>query len=93
MSGRRHLPAAAAAEVSLTAATAVVAAAIYVPELALAAAKRWPLSVRSLPAMLVRDLMLLAVWLRGWIGGSVHWRGNAMTIGTESSQLERLPAA
>nr|CAD6418467.1 ceramide glucosyltransferase [Rhizobium sp. Q54] len=87
------LPAAAAAGFSLPATAFAIAAAIYLPELGLAAAKRWPLSARSLPAMLVRDLMLPAVWLRGWIGGAVHWRGNAMTIGTESSELERLPAA
>ena len=87
------VPAAAAADVSLTATIAAIAVAVYLPELALAAAKRWPLSVRSLPAMLARDMMLPAVWLRGWIGGAVHWRGNTMIIGTEGSQMERLPAA
>jgi ceramide glucosyltransferase len=28
-----------------------------------------------------------AIWLRSWIGGSFEWRGNTMTIGTESSEL------
>jgi ceramide glucosyltransferase len=42
--------------------------------------------------MLVRDIMMPAIWLRGWLGGTVDWRGNRMMIGTDSSQLEQLPA-
>ena len=42
--------------------------------------------------MLVRDIMMPAIWPRGWLGGTVDWRGNRMMIGTDSSQLEQLPA-
>jgi ceramide glucosyltransferase len=62
----------------LTGAGVLVAA--WLPEIALAAASGWHLSSRTLPAMLARDLMLPAVWLRGWIGAAVDWRGNEMTI-------------
>ena len=86
------LPAAFAAGFSPAATAAFIAMAIYLPELALAAAKNWRLSLQSLPAMLVRDVMLPAIWIRGWTGGAVHWRGNRMTIGTDSSELEQLPA-
>lgn len=54
--------------------------AMYLPEYALAAAKGWHRSPRYLAAMLVRDLMIPAVWLSGWLGAHVEWRGNAMEI-------------
>ena len=62
------------------------------PELVLAPARNGRVSRWSLPAMLVRDIMMPAIWLRGWLGGTVDWRGNRMMIGTDSSQLEQLPA-
>ncbi len=47
------------------------------------------LSPRIIPAMMVRDLMLPAIWARGWLGGAVDWRGNAMTIRTKAmTELE-----
>ena len=67
-------------------------AAIYLPEIGLAAAKGWRLSWWSLPAMIVRDFMMPAIWLRSWIGGSIDWRGNTMTIGTTVCELKEAPA-
>lgn len=78
---------AAGAGVSLPATGIAALAAIYLPEYALALAKDWQSSWRLIPAMLVRDLMLPAVWLRGWLGGAVEWRGNAMKIGTRENEL------
>jgi ceramide glucosyltransferase len=70
----------------------IILAAAYLPEMALAAAKGWRISLVSLPAMMVRDLMLPAIWLRSWISGSFEWRGNTMTIGTEQSELGQASA-
>lgn len=65
---------------------AAVLAAIYLPEYALALAKGWQASPRLLAAMLVRDAILPAVWLRGWLGGAVTWRGNQMDIRTKAAE-------
>lgn len=69
-----------------------VLAGIYLPEIALAAAKGWRLSLWSLPAMIVRDMMMPAIWIRAWSGASLAWRGNRMTIGTDACELEEAPA-
>jgi ceramide glucosyltransferase len=76
-----------ATDMSLATVTAAVFAAVYLPELALIAAKNWRLSLWTLPAMLARDLLGPAIWLRSWLSGSFDWRGNMMTIGTETSEL------
>jgi len=67
-----------------------VAAAIYLPELALGLAKGWRVSLLSLPAILVRDIMLPLVWIRSWGSGAFVWRGNAMTIDTKACELEEV---
>jgi len=83
------LVAAAGAGISLPLTALCVLALAYVPECALAWAKGWYLSPRTIPAMMVRDLMLPAIWARGWLGGAVDWRGNAMTIRTKAmTELE-----
>ncbi|MES0023680.1 MULTISPECIES: ceramide glucosyltransferase [unclassified Mesorhizobium] len=82
------LVAAASAGVSLPATVLAVLAAAYIPECALAAAKGWHLSLRMVPAMMVRDMMLPAIWARGWLSGAVDWRGNTMIIGTKAAELE-----
>lgn len=48
----------------------------YGPELILLRVARWP---RSLAAMLLRDLMLPAVFCAGCAGSSFEWHGKAMT--------------
>ena len=82
------LAAAAGAGVSLVLTAAAVLSAYYLPELALAASKGWHLSWRIVPAMLVRDCIQPAVWVRGWLGGAFEWRGNEMTIQTRAAALE-----
>lgn len=63
-----------------------VLAAVYLPEYALALAKGWQASPRLMAAMLVRDVILPAVWLRGWLGRPVNWRGNEMDIRTKAAE-------
>ncbi|MES0089427.1 ceramide glucosyltransferase [Mesorhizobium sp. M0030] len=84
------LVAAASAGISLPATVMAVLTAAYIPECALAAAKGWHLSLRLVPAMMVRDMMLPAIWARGWLSGAVDWRGNTMTIGTKTAELEEV---
>lgn len=83
------LVAAASAGVSLPTTALGVLAFAYAPECLLAWAKGWYLSPRIVTAMIVRDVMLPAIWSRGWLGGAVEWRGNAMTIRTKAmTELE-----
>ncbi|RFZ86564.1 ceramide glucosyltransferase [Shinella sp. WSJ-2] len=86
------LVAVALGEMTLLPAVLMVLAGIYLPELALARSKGWHLSRWSVPAMMVRDIMMPAIWLRAWIGGTIDWRGNTMTIGTEACELKEAPA-
>jgi ceramide glucosyltransferase len=85
------LVAAASAGVSLPTTALCVLVIAYLPECLLAWSKGWYLSPRSVTAMIVRDAMLPAIWARGWLGGAVEWRGNAMTIRTgEMTELEEI---
>ncbi|TIT75502.1 MAG: ceramide glucosyltransferase [Mesorhizobium sp.] len=85
------LIAAAGAGASLPTTALCVLAIAYVPECLLAWSKGWYLSPRSVTAMIVRDAMLPTIWARGWLGGVVEWRGNAMTIRTgEMTELEEI---
>ncbi|MFK3776587.1 ceramide glucosyltransferase [Agrobacterium sp. NPDC089420] len=81
------LAAAAMMDMDLAATAFAVLAIMYVPELALTALNRWPLSLHTLPAMIARDMIMPVVWTRSWIGSAVAWRGNVMTIGTAESTL------
>ncbi|TPM39024.1 ceramide glucosyltransferase [Mesorhizobium sp. B2-3-4] len=87
------LLAAASAGVSLWATAMAVLAAFYLPECALALSKGWYLSPRMVAAMIARDAMLPTIWARGWLGGAVDWRGNAMTIRTKAAELEETPSS
>ena len=85
------LVAAASAGVSLPATALGVLAVAYAPECLLAWSRGWYLSPRSVTAMIARDIMLPAIWARGWLGGAVEWRGNAMTIRTKAmTELEEI---
>lgn len=87
------LVAAAGFGISLPVTAIGVLALAYLPECVLAAAKGWHLSLRTIPAMIARDIMLPAIWARGWLGGAVDWRGNAMTIRTKAvAELEETPS-
>ncbi len=52
----------------------------YGGELALARVAGWNLGLGSLPALLLRDLLLPAVWVAGWCGRGFVWRGNPMRL-------------
>ncbi len=86
------LCAAALAGVSLPGVAALVLAAVYGPELVLARMKNWHISASSLPALLVRDMVMPMVWLRSWLVDGFEWRGNAMIAGTRVSELEEAGA-
>nr|WP_314094083.1 ceramide glucosyltransferase [uncultured Shinella sp.] len=86
------LAAVALGDLTLLPTVFMVLAGIYLPELALARAKGWHLSRWSVPAMMARDMMMPAIWLRAWIGGTIDWRGNTMTIGTNASELKEASA-
>ncbi len=52
----------------------------YGAEIALSRTYGWPSSWRILPAMLLRDLLLPALFIAAWFGSGFEWRGNAMTV-------------
>ncbi|MER9332033.1 ceramide glucosyltransferase [Mesorhizobium sp. M0152] len=87
------LVAAASAGFSLPLTFVAVLAAFYLPECALAWGKGWHLSPRMIAAMMMRDMIVPGMWARGWLGGAVDWRGNAMTIGTKAAELEETPSS
>jgi ceramide glucosyltransferase len=70
----------------LAGAVAVIAS-FYLPELYLAKRAGWHTSWRSVPAMMIRDIFLPAVWIKSLLGSSVSWRGNMMTVATDQSSL------
>ena len=62
----------------------------YGAELLLARRYDWPVSLRILGLMIVRDLLLFPLWIVGWTGNTFVWRGNAMDIKDERTPLRRL---
>jgi ceramide glucosyltransferase len=50
----------------------------YGAEALLVRAARWPLTLTSPLAWLVRDLLLPPLWIEAWIAKDFVWRGNAM---------------
>ena len=52
----------------------------YGAEAALAAAMDWPLSLRSIPLWIARDIMLPGLFLAALCGGGFAWRGNEMNV-------------
>ena len=59
---------------------AIVGAACYGSEMALAAAAGWHLPLIYPAQAMARDLMLPAIWLAGWRDRGFVWRGNAMNV-------------
>lgn len=57
-----------------------LAVAWYAAEALLAHVMRWPLSLRSPPAWLMRDLILPFLWLAAMSGSGFVWRDNAMNV-------------
>jgi ceramide glucosyltransferase len=52
----------------------------YGAEAGLARAAGWPLSWRSPLAWAMRDALLPAIWIAGWVRGRYVWRGNAVDM-------------
>ena len=50
----------------------------YGAEALLVRAARWPLTLSSPLAWLIRDLLLPMLWIEAWIARDFVWRGNAM---------------
>ena len=72
----------AAPEFGISAWTSVALAALfwYALEALLALVAGWPVGWRSLPAWIIRDLLLPLLWSVAWAGDSFVWRGNAMSV-------------
>ncbi len=72
----------AAPEFGLSVWSSVALAALfwYAVEALLAFVAGWPLSWRSLPAWIVRDVLLPVLWGEAWTGDNFVWRGNAMSV-------------
>jgi ceramide glucosyltransferase len=63
---------------------ALLAAAVwYGGEAALAYVARWPLSAVSPVAWLLRDALMIPLWIAGWFGNDIVWRGNQMDMPDE----------
>lgn len=65
-------------EAAILPTTALFAALWYGGELALALTAGWPVSRNFLSCALLRDVMLLALWINAWGGNRFEWRGTAM---------------
>jgi ceramide glucosyltransferase len=64
----------------------------YLPEVMLAASKGWHVSWTQPVAMLIRDLLQPAAWLRGWLPGEILWHGQSMNIRPKSSEDMESPS-
>ncbi|WP_353471309.1 ceramide glucosyltransferase [Salipiger sp. H15] len=56
----------------------------YGAEWALCRVAGWPAGPRDIGAMLVRDLLLPAIWVATWAGRGISWRGTDMAPGSTS---------
>jgi ceramide glucosyltransferase len=61
----------------------------YGAEMLLAFTAGWPLSLRSMFAAMLRDLMILPLWISAWSDAGFEWRGNAMTLESDSVEAAR----
>ena len=57
----------------------------YLAETVLAHVAGWHLSARSVALLLLRDLLLPALWLAAWAGNEFVWRGTPMRVAHRSS--------
>ncbi|MBN9081248.1 MAG: hypothetical protein BGP04_23480 [Rhizobiales bacterium 62-17] len=74
------LVAAHGAGINLLAATVVFLAVWYIPEWLLTRIAGWPRSAALLPAMLLRDILLPALYFCAFFGRSVTWNGNKVDL-------------
>lgn len=61
----------------------VLVAAWYGAEAILARLAGWHRSPLSFPASLLRDVLILPLWIAAWSGNDFTWRGNAVRIDTD----------
>lgn len=82
----------AAPEFGISAWTSVALSALlwYALEAVLASIAGWPMGWRSLPACIIRDLLLPVLWSVAWAGDSFVWRGNAMSV--DEADLREAPS-
>jgi ceramide glucosyltransferase len=71
---------------------AALAAWWYGLETLLVWAARWPFTPLFPVHAAMRDLLLPALWVDGWIGADFVWRGNAMSVADDSVAVDS-PAA
>ncbi len=81
------------AGISLPLAVPLYILAWYAPEMALAKLCRWPASPALLPALLLRDGMIPALWVAAWMGRNFTWRGNGIEVDAASPRGFRPRAA
>jgi ceramide glucosyltransferase len=68
---------------------ALLLVAWYGAEVLLARATAWHLSLRLLPALVLRDLLLPVLWIDAWLSDDFVWRGNAMNV---HAKLDKEPS-
>jgi ceramide glucosyltransferase len=79
---------AAQAELSVIASLLAAATVWYGAEMALLRAAGWHRSAFMPVHAILRDLMLPALWISGWIGTEFVWRGNQMSIAEDAQPAE-----
>lgn len=67
-------------DVSVPGIVIALAAVWYGGEAALARAAGWHLSMRSPVVWILRDVLLIALWVQAWTGSTFVWRGNHMRL-------------
>jgi ceramide glucosyltransferase len=58
----------------------------YGAEWAMAAGCRWPLGWQTVPALLIRDALIPALWIGAFTGRSFTWKGTAMKMDDRRSR-------
>ena len=65
-------------------------AAWYAAEVLLAYCAGWPLSLWSIPGLMLRDALCPALWIAAWVGDEFEWRGNAMSGAIDILEPDRV---
>lgn len=68
------------ADQSMFGGAALAAALWYGGEAALAYVARWPLTALSPVAWILRDVLMIPLWVAGWFGNDIVWRGTQMDM-------------
>jgi ceramide glucosyltransferase len=65
--------------------------AFYLIEIGFAKWQGWHLSWRTPLAMLVRDVMLIGLWIAGWFGDDILWAGQRLALHRPDDAEEAMP--